>query len=115
MDAPIHVVHPPHRRGDGREDPLRLLVEPLPGIGQLHTAGAPYQQSALHLLLEGPDLAAEDRLGDIELFRRTAEVPVLGHRDEVAELAQIEIHALKVSIAGKGIGRPQVAAPRLKT
>lgn len=111
----VDVVHASHRRRDGREDALCLLVELLPGGGQLHAAGGPHQQSAYQLLLEGPDLTAEHRLGDVELFRRPAEVPVLGHRDEVPELAQIEIHAVKVSIAGKGIGRHRWHAPKLKT
>ena len=43
---------------------------------------------------------------------RPAEVPVLGDRGEVAELAQIEIHAPRVSIGAEGYWTPAPGRPQ---
>ena len=83
---------------DGREDPARLVAQLLTGRRQLDAAGGALQQSAAELLLECPDLAAQHGLGDEELLGGAAEVQVLSHRGEVAELAQVEIHTPRVSM-----------------
>src|SRR6202000_1786111 len=68
------------------------------GLGEPYPSGRALQQNAAELLLKRADLAAEHRLGDVQVLRRTSEVLVLSHRCEVPALAQIQIHALRVSV-----------------
>lgn len=102
FDASIHVMHSSDCRVDGRDDAARLFVQLLARGGQLHLAGRAFEQRAPKFLLERADLPAEDGLRDVQLLCRAAEVPVVGDGDEVAELPQVQIHALRVSIFGKG-------------
>ena len=112
LDAPVDLVDAPDGGVDRREHPARLLVKLLPRGRELHAAGGPDEERAPELLLERADLPAEDGLRDVQLLGSPAEVPVLRDRGEVAQLAQIEIHAPRVSITAerywtRAPGRPQ--------
>ncbi len=52
----------------------------------------------LRVVRSSPNLATEDGLRDVQLFRGPAEMPVFGHGREVTQLAKIQIHAQTVSI-----------------
>jgi uncharacterized protein YbjT (DUF2867 family) len=103
LDAPIDLVDAPDGGVDGREHLTCLLVKLLTRRRELHAAGRPYEERATELLLEGVDLPAENRLGNIELRGRPTEVPMLCHGGEVAKLAQVEIHARRVSILAQEV------------
>ena len=112
LDAPVDLVDAPDSGVDGREHPARLLVELFSRGRELHAAGGPHEERAAELLLERADLPAEDGLRDVQLLGRPAEVPVLGDRGEVAQLAQIEIHVPRVSIGAKGYWTPGPGRPQ---
>ena len=112
LDAPVDLVDAPDGGVDRCEHPARLLVELLPRGRELNAAGGPDEERAPELLLERADLPAEDGLRDVQLLGSPAEVPGLRDRGEVAQFAQIEIHAPRVSITAerywtRAPGRPQ--------
>ena len=51
-----------------------------------HPPGGPLDQGEPDLLLEPADLLGERGLGDVLARRRPREVPLIGERDEVAQL-----------------------------
>ena len=53
-----------------REHPLRVAVEPPPGLGRLDAAARAVEQLPAEPLLERPDLQADGRLRDAEPLRR---------------------------------------------
>jgi hypothetical protein len=53
------------------------------------------KELAAKLPFEGADLARERRLGDVQALRRTAEVQLLGDRQEVAQMSKLELHGLR--------------------
>ena len=63
---------------------------------ELHTSWQPTKQLHLELTLEGADLLTERRLLDAELFGSPSDVPFLGNRKEVSQVAQLQDHILDV-------------------
>jgi uncharacterized protein YbjT (DUF2867 family) len=98
---------------DGDEHPACLLEQLLAGGGELDAARCPYQQCAPELLLERLDLPAQHGLGDVELLGGPTEVAKLGHGGEVTQLAQVKIHAPKVSVRAKRYWTQLRNAPRI--
>ena len=66
----------------------RSLVERLTLLGKAQVAVVPAKQGHAELLLEGLDLAADSRLGDVELHRGLGEAQVARRRLEA--LQQVE-------------------------
>ena len=69
------------------------LEQRLAGLGELDAAGGAVQQRHAELLLQARDRGAERLLGDVHPPRGAREVQLLGHRDEVAQVAQLDIHS----------------------
>jgi hypothetical protein len=88
---------------------LRFLHGVQPGRRQRHAPAVPHQELRSELLLELADLPAEHRLCDVEAPAARPKVELLGERDEVAELPQVQrrtglrIHAGRVSPAAEGV------------
>ena len=63
--------------------------------GQLHPPRRAYEQDDSEIALELADRARERRLRHVQPLGGAAEVQLLGHRDEVAQLAQLDrgVHA----------------------
>jgi hypothetical protein len=82
-----------HRR-DGRvdlaQDGSDAVEQRLAGKRQLHAVGRAAQQLAAEHLLQRADLPAQRRLGDVEAFGRAAEVELLRHGDERAQVPQLD-------------------------
>ena len=92
------------RAVDFRERPRRLLEQRLPRLGQLHAAVGTRQELDSDLALELLDRATESRLRDVQADGGTAEVQLLGNRDEVAKQAKLG-DAYKVSMHHKQVLR----------
>ena len=92
------LVHAPGgiRRPD--EQIGRLVLQLPPGGREPDAAGGALEQCAPEILFERADLPVQHRLGDVELLGGPPEMLVLGDGGEVPELAQIQIHAFRVSI-----------------
>ena len=56
---------------------------------KLYAAGTPDEQGDAEFRFQGADLLAERRLLHVEPPRRAGDVPFLGNRDEIAEMAQV--------------------------
>ena len=80
-----------HRMVDLPQDRLRLGKERLARLGQLDAPRLPSEQLDLKLGFERPDLLAQRRLLDAKALRRTGDMALLGHRDEIAEMAQFHM------------------------
>ena len=86
--------------------PLRHLDAPVglgeraPGRGQQHRAGGgqrdpaarPRKQHDAQNSFELADLLAEGRLGHVQSARRAAKMQLLGHGNEIPEVAQLHVH-----------------------
>lgn len=77
-------------------------------VGQGYAVAIPGEQRGAEILLERADLSAEHRLRDMELIGGAAEVQPVGHGDEVAQFAQVQIHGASRS------GDAFKVSPRLK-
>ena len=97
----VDFEHPSDRGIDTAEKTGGLVPQLLPGRGQLNTPGTPDEEGAAQFAFQRADLAAQDRLGDEQLLRGPAEVPLIGDGGKIAELAQVQIHAIRVSIGRK--------------
>ena len=73
-----------------------VAQERLAGGGELDAAAGALEQPDPQLGLEGADLLAERRLGDVQTSRRAPEVQLLGDGDEIAKLA--EFHDLDLRL-----------------
>ena len=62
------------------------------GVGQRHAVAVPCQQRGAEIVFQRADLPAEHRLRDVQLIGGAAEVQPVGDGDEVAQLAQVQIH-----------------------
>ena len=71
----------------GSEDGPRLGEEPLALEGQRDAAGRAVDEQDAELALQTPELLADGGLHDVQPLGGTAEVQLLGDRDEVLELA----------------------------
>ena len=100
--------HPATDRVRGGEQRTGVGQQLSAGVGQRYAVAIPGEQQGAEILLQRPDLAAERRLRDMQLIGGAAEVQPVGHGDEVAQFAQVQIH---------GASRPGDASkvsPRLK-
>ena len=66
----------------------RALEQRLAGGSELDAARGPVEQRLAQLGLEAADLLRERRLRDVQPLGGAAEVPLLGHGDEVAQVPQ---------------------------
>ena len=76
---------------------LSLGQQALPGRGETHALGQPFQQGATELALERPDLLGERRLRHEQPLGCARNRAGLGNGDEILELA--EVHAISISYA----------------
>ncbi len=92
------------RRGQGGEGPASLVEKGRAGAGQEDVTAGAVQQADAEPVFEPLHRAGQRGLGDAEPVGGTAEVPFLGHRDEVGQLARI--HTSRVWERGlRGVGR----------
>ena len=75
----------------GQQGP-RVLQQLTAGGRQLGGLLVPGEQLRAQLLLQRADLPGQHRLRDVQPLGGPAEVQLLGHGHEVAQLAQIDIH-----------------------
>ena len=71
----------------------RAVEERTTGVGQAHLPRGADEQLGTQLLLELADGDAQRRLGHVQTLGGAAEVELLGHRDEVAQVAKLEHRA----------------------
>jgi Enoyl-(Acyl carrier protein) reductase len=79
----------------------------LPRDGQLSPARAAFEQPHSQFVFERTDLTRQHRLRDVQPLGGAAEVQFLGHSNEVAEFAHVEVpgHTQRVSVGDeKGLG-----------
>ena len=72
------------------EQPPSPVQQRAAGDGQLDPVGRAAQQLAAEQTLQGADLAAQRRLGHVQPRRRAAEVELLGHGDERAQMPDLD-------------------------
>lgn len=92
----------------GGEQRAGVVQELLTRFGQLDAVAVPGEQRGAEIVFERADLPAEHRLRDVQIVSGAAEVQPVGDSDEVAQLAQVQIH--EASWCGNA---PKVS-PRLK-
>ncbi|MNT66301.1 hypothetical protein D3C72_2043590 [compost metagenome] len=68
------------------------MVKRLAGIGQLDVPAGAGQEARADVLLQLADRIAERRLRDVQARRRTAEMALFGHGDEVAQQPGFQVH-----------------------
>jgi hypothetical protein len=81
---------------DGPQRRARGLEQGGAGLGELDAPRRPGQQRDAELLLQARDRGAERLLGDVQPTRRAREVQLLGDRDEVPQVPQLDIHRSRV-------------------
>jgi hypothetical protein len=82
-DCELHVgQHPPC-----------LLGEDAPRVGQLHDAARPLEELDPERRLELSNRLREGRLRDVELLGRSPEVQLVAHRQEVAQVPELDREA----------------------
>jgi len=71
------------------QTPTAMSAEPKsgPAMGPPDCATQQY----LQLLFQSPDLAGQHRLRNVQGFGRAAEVQLLGHGHEVAQLTKVDV------------------------
>jgi len=83
-------LHGRDRRVDLAQDRAHAVQQRLAGERELDAVGRAPQQGASEHLLERADLPAQRRLGDVQPLGGPAEVELLGHRDERAQVAKLD-------------------------
>ena len=76
----------------------RAFEQRLAGGRELDAARGPVEERLPELGLEAADLLRQRRLGDVQAFGGTAEVPLLGHGEEVAQVPQLHGSASAIHI-----------------
>jgi hypothetical protein len=66
-----------------------MVEEYPPGLGELDTSPVTGEELNADGALELLDLLGETRLSDVEPFRRSAEMELLGDGDEIPELTEL--------------------------
>jgi hypothetical protein len=72
------------------ESPPRSLKESATGIGEPHFPGRSDEEIDPEVAFELPDCGAQGRLRHVHPLRGAAEVQLLRHGDEVAQVAQLD-------------------------
>jgi hypothetical protein len=91
MNASSGALHAPTSGVRGGEQRAGIVQQLPTGRGQPDGALVAFEEHGAELALERADRAAQRRLGEVELFRRVAKVESFRYRDEVAELAQVNV------------------------
>ena len=86
LHAALQCVEVVHQAGG-------LGLQCLPRLGQGDALGVALEQHHAHRVFQGLDLLAERRLGHAQQLGRTGHVPGLGHREKVAQLADVHVSA----------------------
>jgi len=86
------LVHRSHADVPAVENVMGVREEHLAGRGEADEAWLAYEQHAPKVVLEQPDLPREGRLRHVQPLGRPGEVELLGHGDEVAKVAQVDVH-----------------------
>jgi hypothetical protein len=87
-----HVADPALRRVRRREQGARVVEQGLAGERQARCPVVTFEQPYLQVAFQRANLAREHRLRDVQGFRRAAEVQLVGDRDEIPQLAQVQVH-----------------------
>jgi hypothetical protein len=82
---------------DVAQDALRALKQPLPALGQPHTAIGTREQRDVELVLKPLDMPSQSRLGDVKVSRGAGDAAELGNPDEIVKAAQF--HGIAISRA----------------
>ena len=88
--AARHLAHAVHGLVHQRDDVARVRQQRAAAFGQFHAARQTVEQRHAQFLLQRADLLAERRLTDAQAFGGLGQVGFLGHRQEVAQQAQID-------------------------
>ncbi len=86
-----------------RQDPAGERQQRLARVGERDVAAGPTEQFRPQLVLQGPDLLGERRLGDMHLLRGAGEMPRLGDGHEIRELLEVHTHSINLTI-GRAYG-----------
>ena len=73
-DLPLQRQRFPTQIGSRFQHPLGKRQQMGPGMGEAHPTGAPIKKFRAQGILKGLDLAAEGRLGDVQLLGRPRQV-----------------------------------------
>ena len=97
-----------------RQRPPRSLEERASGVGEPHLAGRADEEIDPEVALELPDRGAEGRLRHVHPLRGAAEVQLLRHGDEVAQVAQLDHvrRSVTLPIPARSRVRPDACWPR---
>ncbi len=102
-DLAHRAVDATQRRRDGAQQQLA-------GLRELHAARAAREQRRAQLVLQALDLAADGRLGDVQLLGRGAEARAPGHGLEAAQVVEDQramathVHGLAAFLATAFLG-----------
>jgi hypothetical protein len=84
--------HPAPDRVRGGEQRTGVVQQLSTRIGQRDAVAVPGEQGSAEILFQRADLPTECWLGDVQLIGGAAEVQPVGDGDEIAQLAQVQIH-----------------------
>ena len=73
------------------QQPLGVVAQEPPGVGQRGVLGGPVEQPLADALLEPPDRLADGRLGPVQLHGGPGEAPFGGNLEEDAQFAQFHV------------------------
>ena len=91
-----------HRNLELRQHLARKLCEDRTRRRHRDNSARPLEETDAELRLELSDRLRERRLGDVQAFRRSAKVQLIAHREEVAEVANLDgspCHAHNLGVA----------------
>jgi hypothetical protein len=80
-----------------RQRPPRSVEERASGVRELHLAGGADEEGDSEIALELSNRGAERRLGHVQPLRGAAEIELLGHGGEVAQVAQLDHGSRRVT------------------
>src|SRR6185436_20610217 len=83
--------------GDVGKDPTREGEQRLARGRERDIPAHSVEERRAELVFQATDLLGDRGLGDRQLTRRLREVPLLGDRDEVAQLMELHVHSLRLS------------------
>jgi hypothetical protein len=90
-----------------RNEMARVLEKPPPVGREFDMASVPREQDDSNLALEIPYVTAQDRLGNVQAPRGSAETALVGYRDKGAEVTQLHIGGGRPAMRAIALGRLQ--------